>query len=57
VDLDGSSSLEIGFDFLGVFGVTSVDFLVEFSVSFVDIIDIFVFVVKSPPAEFLTLNK
>ena len=52
--LNGSSSLEILFDFRCVFGVTSLDFFVEFSVSFVDISNVFVFVMTSSSMEFLS---
>ena len=54
--LDGSSSLEVLFDFLGELGVAAVDFLVEFSVALVDVRDVLVLVVHTPPVEIFTLN-
>ena len=54
--LDGSSSFEILFDFLGEFWIASVDFFVEFTVALVDVSDIFIFVMNATSVEIFPLK-
>lgn len=55
--LHGSSSLQILFNFQGVFAVESLQFLIEFHITFVDVINILVIIMSSSATVFLSFSN